>query len=230
MKRVVIGLVIAILIVASIVGILFYNGKKRNEAQESNESANVEEYYGNRGNISQVEKVKFLSKNDEYLVGMIGLPVSNELKNFSDEEMIQFALNIAVERYSTVLTQKKDKAGKESYLVSKDMVNDIIEEYFGLKAGSVDESNSSYYSKANKAFLYGENISKTLYYYPVDMSKNEESGNVEITADAIFITDNQDISVIESAKYEGKYQKDNVDNTIKFVFNKEGKLVSYQYL
>ena len=64
MKRVVIGLVIAILIVASVVGILFYNGKKRNEAQESNESANVEEYYGNRGNISQVEKVKFLSKND----------------------------------------------------------------------------------------------------------------------------------------------------------------------
>ena len=110
------------------------------------------------------------------------------------------------------------------------MVNDIIEEYFGLKAGSVDESNSSYYSKANKAFLYGENISKTLYYYPVDMSKNEESGNVEITADAIFITDNQDISVIVSAKYEGKYQKDNVDNTIKFVFNKDGKLVSYQYL
>ena len=71
MKRVVIGLVIAILIVASVVGILFYNGKKRNEAQESNESANVEEYYGNRGNISQVEKVKFLSKNDEYLVGLI---------------------------------------------------------------------------------------------------------------------------------------------------------------
>ena len=62
------------------------------------------------------------------------------------------------------------------------------------------------------------------------MSKDEESGNVEIIADAIFVTDNQDVSVIESAKYEGKYQKDNVDNTIKFVFNKEGKLVSYQYL
>lgn len=230
MKKVVIGLIIAILIVASVVGILFYNGKKKSEAQNASESANVEEYYGNRGNISQVEKVKFLSKNDEYLVGMIGLPVSNELKNFSDEEMIQFALNIAVERYSTVLTQKKDKAGKESYLVSKDMVNNIIKEYFGLQTGSVDESNSSYYSKANKDFLYGENISKTLYYYPVDMSKDEESGNVEIIADAIFVTDSEDISVIESAKYEGKYQKDNVDNTIKFVFNKEGKLVSYQYL
>ena len=62
------------------------------------------------------------------------------------------------------------------------------------------------------------------------MSKDEESGNVEIIADAIFVTDSEDISVIESAKYEGKYQKDNVDNTIKFVFNKEGKLVSYQYL
>ena len=92
MKKVVIGLIIAILIVASVVGILFYNGKKKSEAQNASESANVEEYYGNRGNISQVEKVKFLSKNDEYLVGMIGLPVSNELKNFSDEEMMQIAL------------------------------------------------------------------------------------------------------------------------------------------
>lgn len=230
MKKVVIGLVIAILVVASVVGILYYNGSKKNKAQESAENLELEQYYGNRGNISQVEKIKFLSKNDEYLIGMIGLPVSNELKNFSNEEMIKFSLNIAIERYSTILTQKKDKQGNESYLVSKDMVNSIIEEYFGVLSGTINETESSYYSKANKAFLYGENISKTLYYYPVDMSKNEESGNVEITADAIFITDDQDTSVIESAKYEGKYQKENVDNTIKFVFNKEGKLVSYQYM
>ena len=41
MKKVVIGLIIAILIVASVVGILFYNGKKKSEAQNASESANV---------------------------------------------------------------------------------------------------------------------------------------------------------------------------------------------
>ena len=58
----------------------------------------------------------------------------------------------------------------------------------------------------------------------------EEGETVEITADAIFIADGQDQSVIENARYDGKYGKDNVDNTIKFIFNKSGKLVSYQYL
>ena len=53
--------------------------------------------------------------------------------------------------------------------------------------------------------------------------------NKEIIVDAIFVKDNQDDSEIESAKYEGKYQKEDVDNTVKFIFNKSGKLVSYQY-
>ena len=103
MKKVVIGLVVAILIVTSIVGILFLNTKGKKQNSENGQVAAGDEYYGNRGNISQVEKVKFLSKNDEYLVGMIGLPVSNEVTNFSNENMIQFALNIAVERYGRMV-------------------------------------------------------------------------------------------------------------------------------
>ncbi len=228
MKKVVIGLVVAILIVTSIVGILFLNTKGKKQNSENGQVAAGDEYYGNRGNISQVEKVKFLSKNDEYLVGMIGLPVSNEVTNFSNENMIQFALNIAVERYGSMLTEKKNKDGSKAYLVSKEVVNEITNEYFGVNEVPFDEKSNAYYSKANKAFLYGENIEKTLYYYPVDMK--EEADTVEITADAIFVSDDQEQSMIENAKYDGKYGQDNVDNTIKFIFNKSGKLVSYQYL
>ena len=228
MKKIVIVLIIAILIVASVVGVSFYNGKnKEKNTNGNNQVAQTEQYYGNRGNISQAEKIKFLSKNDEYLIGMMGLPVSNNVTEFSNENMIKFALNIAVERYSNILTEKKDKNGV-SYLVPKEVINAITDEYFDIKEVTFDANNSEYYSKANKAFLYGINIEKTLYYYPVDMQTNGD--NKEITVDAIFVKDNQDDSEIETAKYEGKYQKEDVDNTVKFIFNKSGKLVSYQYL
>lgn len=227
MKKLVIVLIIAILIVASVVGVSFYNGKKKEKnTNGNNQIAQTEQYYGNRGNISQAEKIKFLSKDDEYLIGMMGLPVSNNVTEFSNENMIKFALNIAVERYSNILTEKKDKNGV-SYLVPKEVINAITDEYFDIKEVTFDVNNSEYYSKANKAFLYGINIEKTLYYYPVDMQTNGD--NKEIIVDAIFVKDNQDDSEIESSKYEGKYQKEDVDNTVKFIFNKSGKLVSYQY-
>ena len=227
MKKLVIVLIIAILIVASVVGVSFYNGKKKEKnTNGNNQIVQTEQYYGNRGNISQAEKIKFLSKDDEYLIGMMGLPVSNNVTEFSNENMIKFALNIAVERYSNILTEKKDKNGVR-YLVPKEVINAITDEYFDIKEVTFDVNNSEYYSKANKAFLYGINIEKTLYYYPVDMQTNGD--NKEIIVDAIFVKDNQDDSEIESAKYEGKYQKEDVDNTVKFIFNKSGKLVSYQY-
>lgn len=227
MKKLVIVLIIAILIVASVVGVSFYNGKKKEKnTNGNNQIVQTDQYYGNRGNISQAEKIKFLSKDDEYLIGMMGLPVSNNVTEFSNENMIKFALNIAVERYSNILTEKKDKNGV-SYLVPKEVINAITDEYFDIKEVTFDVNNSEYYSKANKAFLYGINIEKTLYYYPVDMQTNGD--NKEIIVDAIFVKDNQDDSEIESAKYEGKYQKEDVDNTVKFIFNKSGKLVSYQY-
>ena len=43
--------------------------------------------------------------------------------------------------------------------------------------------------------MYGINIEKTLYYYPVDMQTNGD--NKEIIVDAIFVKDNQDDSEIE---------------------------------
>lgn len=227
MKRVVVILIVAIIIVAGFVGFNFYKGKNKKNSSAGEITQEVS--YGRRGNITESERIKFLSQNDEYLIGMMGLPVSNEVKNFSNDEMIKFALNVAVERYSTMLNTKKNKDGSESYLIDEDVVNKITDEFFGIASVPFDKSTNEYYSKSNKAFLYGDNIEKTLYYYPV-AQENKENESVEITVDAIFISDNQDAEKLEKAKYEGKYGQDNVDNTVKFIFNANGKLVSYQYI
>lgn len=227
MKKVVIGIIVAILIIVGIICCMTLKNNKKNK-QQIGEVNNTEEYYGKRGNITESERIKFLSKNDEYLVGMIGLPVSNEIKNFSSDEMIRFCLNIAVQRYSNILTTRKVKNGKSAYLISEDVVNSISNEFFGIYYIEFDRSKNQYYSTANKAFLFNESIEKTLYYYPVDQEKKDD-GTTHITLDAIFVGDN-DEATFEKAKYEGKYNKENVDHTLKVIFNDSGKLVSYQYL
>lgn len=228
MKKVVIVLLIAILIVSSAVGFMFWRGKRR-EISSNEENYKVENY-GNRGNISQVEKIKFLSKNDEYLVGMMGLPLCTELTEFSDDDMIRFALNVAAERYSDFLTSRVNADGSHSYLIQESIVNKITDEFFGIKEVTFDKTTNEYYSKSNKAFLLEDIPEKTLYYYPVNMEKNGENENVEIIVDAIFISDSQDQETIESAKYEGKYREEAIDSTVVFVFSSDGKLVAYKYL
>ncbi|MCI8291415.1 MAG: hypothetical protein HFJ25_04095 [Clostridia bacterium] len=229
MKKVVIGIIIAILIVVGIICCMTLKSNKKNNSnnQSIGEVINTQEYYGKRGNITESERIKFLSKNDEYLIGMIGLPVSNELKSFSADDMIRFSLNIAVQRYSNMLTTRKAKNGKTAYLISEAVVNSISTEFFGISYLEFDRSKNEYYSTPNKAFLFSESIEKTLYYYPVTLDK-KENGTTEIIADAIIVNDD-DVELFEKAKYEGKYSKENIDNTIKFVFNDSGKLVSYQY-
>lgn len=228
MKKIVITLIVAILIVGIIVGTLFFRGSKKNNVGSTNQANSDGRYYGNRGNISQAERIKFLSKNDEYLVGMIGLPVSKDITTFSNEDMIRFALNVAVERYSSIL-EEKTANGKKGYFIDTVIVNKITDEFFGIQEVEFDKRQNEYYSNSLRGFLFNEEIEKTLYYYPVSMESKQETGNNEIIADAIFIADNVEKNAIEGAKYEGKYNQDNVDNTIKFIFNNEGKLISYQY-
>lgn len=228
MKKVVITLIVAILIVGIIVGTLFFRGSKKNNGGSTNQANSEGQYYGNRGNISQTERIRFLSKNDEYLVGMMGLPISAEITAFSNDNMIRFALNVAVQRYSDML-QEKTAGRKTGYFIDTAVVNKITDEFFGIQEVEFDKQQNEYYSNSLKGFLFDEEIEKTLYYYPVSMETNQENGNNEIVADAIFIADNVEKNAIEAAKYEGKYNQDNVDNTIKFIFNNEGKLISYQY-
>ncbi len=225
MKKVVIVLLIISIGLAVFVGFKISNKKNETNNNIGNISSQ-EEYYGKRGNISEEERIKFLSKNDEYLVGMMGIENSSEAKNFSNDDIVKFALNVAVERYSTMLSKNKKKTG---YVVPVSTVDSIIAEYFTVDPATISASKSEFYSTSNKAYVYNNTAEKTLYYYPVSM-ETKEDGSKEITADAIFINDEQAAEDIEKAKYEGKYSESNVDSTIKFKTDANGKLISYQYL
>ena len=275
MKKVVIVLLIAILIVGSMVMFLYWRGEKKNPKPTA--IINTQANYGNRGNISQTEKIKFLSKNDDYLTGMIGIPVSNEIKKFTNDDIIRFSLNIAVKRYSNLLTTRSNSEGKVIYIIPVSVVNSISEEYFGIKEVEFDVDKNEFYSKLNKAFVLEEIPKITLYYYPVymetltdnninfensesnienetDVTTNSNNDNLEvsnemfdeneneiivdevknnykmITVDSIFISDDNQVDVIENAKYNGKYDEDAVDSNVKFIFDNMGKLVAYQYV
>ncbi len=225
MKKVVIVLLIVVIALGCFVG---FNVSKKNKELKNNPGnvSSQDEYYGKRGNISEEERLKFLSKNDEFLVGMMGLEASNEVKTFSNDDMVRFALNVAVERYSTMLTKAKNSSG---YKVEVKTVDSIISEYFAVDPATISASKSEYYSTSNKAYVLSDIAEKTLYYYPVSM-ETKEDGSKEITADALFLNDAQAAQDIEKAKYEGKYSSSNVDSTVKFTFDANGKLVSYQYL
>lgn len=262
MKKVVVVLIVAILIVFGLIGFMYLRGRRSDSnSNKTDVTTDSGINYGNRGNISQVEKVKFLSKNDEYLVGMIGLPISAEVKQFSDDDMIRFALNVAVTRYSNMLTTKNNKDGSKSFFVPTSVVNSITAEYFGVKEVEFDQDKNEYYSKSNKTFILDELPEITLYYYPVTMNEIDgaqftsigvitepevlddasteteiETNDIkekkykEVIADAIFISDDKDVDTIENAKFNGKYSEDEVDSSIKFIFNGEGTLVAYQYM
>lgn len=225
-KKIIVGIIAVIVIVVAIVVCVFFKGDEKDTTVKNN--IDTTQYYGKRGNITETQRIKFLSKNDEYLVGMMGLPVSYEVKSFSDDEMIRFSLNVVQERYSNILTTKKNRNGVSQYAIEKEVLGDVVKEYFGITGADIDERKSEYYSSANKAFLFKEDLEKTLYYYPVTQ-ESKEDGTVEITADAILIS-SDDKNEIEQAKYEGKYSQDRVEYTIKFIFNENGILVSYQYL
>ena len=96
-KKIIVGIIVLIVIVALVVTCIFFK-KDKDKMVIMKNNIDTTQYYGKRGNITELQRIKFLSKNDEYLVGMMGLPVSNEVKVFSNDEMIRFALNIIVER------------------------------------------------------------------------------------------------------------------------------------
>ena len=177
MKKVIVILSIIIVLLVGFIGFFGFKMSKSNIKINDVLKGKIEEVvvadeevhksYGNRGNISQTEKVKFLSQNDEYLVGMIGLNKATEEKEFSNEDMIRFALNIAVYRYKNILDTKKTTAGGTGYLIQTKMLNEITNEFFGNADVPFDQKTNPYYSRSNKAFLFGESIEKSLYYYPV---------------------------------------------------------------
>ena len=209
MKKVVIILTIVIVILVGVLGFLGIQLKKSNvkisDILSSKKEVVVVETsaknYGNRGNISQTERIKFLSQDDEYVVGMIGLEKSSLEKNFSNEDMIRFALNVATYRYKSILDTKKTQKGTTGYVVPTAMINEITNEFFGNSNVYFDQKNDKYYSRTYKAFLFDESIEKSLYYYPVSMEKIEVDKEL-MNADQVAATPSTSASTTPEASPE----------------------------
>ena len=63
---------------------------------------------------------------------MMGLPISKEITAFSNDNMIRFALNVAVQRYSDML-QEKTAGRKTGYFIDTAVVNKITDEFLVFK-------------------------------------------------------------------------------------------------
>ncbi len=224
-KRVIIICIIVLVAIAGLV--LFFNRNKFKATAPK--IVNTGEYYGKRGDISETERVSFLTKADDLLVGMMALEPKTEETAFSETDMVKFALYVAQERYSTMLAEKKGAAGENVYLIEPEVVDSIISEIFGRSDIQYSYEETAYnYSRSNKGFLFKVDLAKTLWYYPVSQETTDD--RISITVDSVYINDDQQDYALREAKYEGKYKEDKVDSTIKFNYDKNGYLVSYQYV
>ncbi|MBR3133036.1 MAG: hypothetical protein IKG42_03045 [Clostridia bacterium] len=233
-KKVLIIGIIVIVVAALIGGSIFAYNKFKNKKDDNtvtiNETINIEEYYGKRGKITETERVSFLIKAEDLIVGMMALAPNTEETPFSENDMIKFALYVAQERYSDMLESKKNyKTGEYEYYINPDVISSIIQEFFGRSDIEFSYDSDDYnYSSSNKKFIFNQDIQKTLWYYPVSQETTED--RIVITVDSVYINEDQADYSLREAKYEGRYEKDKVDSTIKFIYNTNGYLVAYQYV
>lgn len=222
-------LIICIVIVVLAVGIYFlFINKKDTNSQEVSNTQNTE-YYGKRGNITETERVSFLLKAEDLLIGMMALEPKTEETEFSETDMIKFAIYVAQERYGSMLEQRKNRSGEYEYYIDTEVIDDIINEFFGKTDLTYSYESEEYnYSRSNQCFISNVDLEKTLWYYPVSQETTDD--RIVITVDSVYIDDSQEDYSLREAKYEGKYQEDKVDSTIKFNYDKNGYLVSYQYV
>ena len=229
-KLVNIGVILFIIICVT-AGVLFFFKKVWNKDSDSDSSSSskTEEYYGKRGKISEIETVSFLTKGEDLLVGMMALPPNTVETAFSEDNMINFALYVAQERYGNMLTEKKSKSGEYDYYIQPEVIDSIISEFFGRTDIVYSPDSEAYnFSQSANCFIFKQDLQKTLWYYPVSQETTED--RIIITVDGVYINDDQEESVLREAKYGGKYKKEKVDNTVKFIYNKDGYLIAYQYV
>lgn len=191
-------------------------------------------YYGQRGNISNTEKVQFLSKNNDFLIGMMELDYSEKEKKFTKDQMITFAVYVAKNRYEDLLEKYIGNNKKSSYIIDTEIIDAIIKEFFNVDNISHTDEDNKYYSQSRKHFLFDENFERSMWYYPVNEESIESDKTKEkykvITADSIYIDENKEDQNYKSAKYNGEYTENMVEYTIKFKFDEKGYLKSYQYV
>lgn len=207
---------------------------------QKNENVNNQKifYYGQRGNISNSEKIMFLSKNEDLLAGMIGLEYSIYEKQFDENDMINFANNVAFRRYSNILEKQSSSDGENKYIIDKKIIDDIIEEFFGVTDLVHEEIDHELYSRSRGYYIFDKEFEESMWFYPVneevvEVSQEENSEtekNILITADSIYIDETKEEGEYKNIKYDGMYDENIVEYTIKFKYDEDGKLISYQYI
>lgn len=221
------GILISILILVLTISLIIVSVKLYTSTH--NHSSQSQTYYGQRGNISNTEKVQFLSKNADFLIGMMELDYSEKEMEFTKDQMITFAVYVAKNRYEDLLEKYVGNNKKDSYIIDTKIIDAIIKEFFNVDNISYTDEDNKYYSRSRKYFLFDENFEKSMWYYPVDEKTLEEKYTI-ITADSIYIDEEKEKKEYKNAKYNGEYSEDMVEYTMKFKFDKNGYLISYQYI
>lgn len=240
MKKVIVILSIVIAILSIILGIVSVNLYKITHTN------NEKTYYGQRGNISTSEKIQFLSKNDDLLVGMMNLKYSEEEVAYTTDDMTTFAVYVAKYRYGETLEKVSVSGGKTSYKIDTEIIDGIIKEFFGTQNIIHSEVDNDYYSRSRGYFLIDQEFEQSMWFYPVSEEKTEVTEKIEtedseenteikknyiiITADSIYIDETKEESEYKNIKYDGMYDDTIVEYTIKFKYDENGKLISYQYI
>ena len=237
MKKLDIFLIVLTIVLAIsliIVSICLYKEVQKNENVNNQKIS----YYGQRGNISNSEKIMFLSKNEDLLAGMIGLEYSIYEKQFDENDMINFANNVAFRRYSNILEKQSSSDGENKYIIDKKIIDDIIEEFFGVTDLVHEEIDHELYSRSRGYYIFDKEFEESMWFYPVneevvEVSQEENSEtekNILITADSIYIDETKEEGEYKNIKYDGMYDENIVEYTIKFKYDEDGKLISYQYI
>lgn len=242
MKKVIVILSIVIGILLIILGVVSVNLYKMTHTNNENET-----YYGQRGNISNSEKVQFLYKNNDLLVGMMNLKYSEEEVTYSADDMTTFAVYVAKYRYGNMLEKVTISGGKTSYKIDTEVIDGIIKEFFGNQNIIHSEVDNEYYSRSRGYFLINQEFEQSMWFYPINEEKIEVTEKIEndsseteiaetkqkyiiITADSIYIDETKEESEYKNIKYDGMYDETIVEYTIKFKYDGNGKLISYQYV
>ena len=255
MKKLDIFLIVLTVVLAVsliIVSVFLFNEVQKNK-NVNNQNIT---FYGQRGNISSSEKIMFLTKNEDLLAGMMGLEYSTSEKKFDQNDMITFANYVAYERYNNILEKQTSSNGENKYIIDKEIIDDIVEEFFGTYDLIHEEIDHELYSRSRGYYIFDKEYEKSMWFYPVneetievtdsnnvenledsensETTENEENNvkekNVLITADSIYIDETKEEGEYKNIKYDGMYDENIVEYTIKFRYDENGKLISYQYI
>ena len=244
MKKLDIFLIVLTIVLAIsliIVSIFLFKEVQKNENVNNQKIS----YYGQRGNISNSEKIMFLSKNKDLLAGMMGLEYTLDEKEFTENDMITFANYVAYERYNNILEKQTSSDGRDIYLIDKEIIDNIIDEFFGVSKIIHEEVDHDLYSRSRGYYLFDKEYEKSMWFYPVseevvEVTIDEENlenvenavkeKNILITADSIYIDETKEEGEYKNIKYDGMYDKNIVEYTIKFRYDNNSKLLSYQYI